>query len=372
MKEEYVIDLITRANLGLKLRQRKHHAQYRVAGGPGCRIPPVKAILARKDDEASESRAEEDENPRKKPKGVKYPPIRPNSQLLRVDDFACYPGASIYVDPNNLAYNVMLNKVDLAEGINIFYILQLVQCSSGFVVFCRWGRVGNNSGYAKPLHRGKRRAYSRVTYRDLKDAISAFAEKFRKHTGVSWKHVDKFEQQPGKYNMVELEGRMNPDEIAEEQPHENRNSSELPAPLQDFLKLIFDQEMMRRQMMDANIDLTKMPLGSLSQRQMEQGYHILQEITDILDGTRTVLDDQHRDTLLLDATSRFYIAIPHEFRSWQRPPVIRTCKPRLRFSSFLLACIGFRFFGLVANHLSFQGSIITHLKVVAVCHSNQK
>ncbi|EGD75200.1 poly polymerase [Salpingoeca rosetta] len=337
MKEEFITDLCGRSGPGLKLRQRKHHKKYRVDGKPGDKIPPVKAILEKeKKDEGGDDDDDDDddENPRKRAKGPKRPPITPGSQLLQVDQFARMKDANIYVDDDNLAYNVMLNKADISTGVNKFYIIQLIQQGAGFVMFCRWGRVGDNSGIMSGYNywgRGKPSYMSR-RFKSVDKATQGFAEKFEKQTGWPWADVDNFQHQPGRYNMVELEGQMSVEDAqakVEEATKTAKSASKQPgsvpkdltsklAPeVQDFVKLIFDKDMMRRSMADANIDLSKMPLGSLSQRQMKQ-------ILDILNGTRTVLDEKHKSTLLLDATNRFYTAIPHQFPTFRAPPVIST------------------------------------------------
>lgn len=85
------------------------------------------------------------------------------------------------------------------------------------------------------------------------------------------------------------------------------------------------------------LDLKKMPMGTLSKKQMKsgaekflvlaadppKGYACLKDLMAILDGTTEVLDAEHKSALLTDATNRFYNAIPHSFSRYSSPPVIR-------------------------------------------------
>jgi hypothetical protein len=43
-------------------------------------------------------------------------------------------------------------------------------------------------------------------------------------------------------------------------------------------RMIFDKKMMERQMQSQNLDLGKMPLGTLSKAQLDAGYEILRNI----------------------------------------------------------------------------------------------
>ena len=69
------------------------------------------------------------------------------------------------------------------------------------------------------------------------------------------------------------------------------------------------------------IDLTKMPLGKLSRKQIETAYKILSEVLNLikLDG-----DDSSQTTLttkFLDASNRFFTLIPHDF-GMNKPPLL--------------------------------------------------
>jgi poly [ADP-ribose] polymerase 1 len=84
------------------------------------------------------------------------------------------------------------------------------------------------------------------------------------------------------------------------------SKSTLPVPIQDIIRLIFDIETMKRQMVEFEIDLNKMPLGKISAKQIKQAFQVLNEI-------QTLIDNKGSNNLFLDASNRFYTLIPHDF-----------------------------------------------------------
>ncbi len=81
--------------------------------------------------------------------------------------------------------------------------------------------------------------------------------------------------------------------------------SKLPDQVQDFLKLIFNMQMMKKQMVEIGYDARKMPLGKLSKETVKAGYLALKKISDVLEG-KTKGD-------LFDLSSEFFTVIPHDF-----------------------------------------------------------
>ena len=63
------------------------------------------------------------------------------------------------------------------------------------------------------------------------------------------------------------------------------------------------------------IDLTKMPLGKLSRKQIESAYKILSEVQTM------VKEGSGSDTKYLDASNRFFTLIPHDF-GMNSPPIL--------------------------------------------------
>jgi len=79
---------------------------------------------------------------------------------------------------------------------------------------------------------------------------------------------------------------------------------------------------MQQQLEALSIDLEKMPLGGISDRQAQLGYAHLREVAEAL---RAPLPDAGAQAQrLLGLTNMFYNTIPHKFARKQTPPVIET------------------------------------------------
>jgi len=78
---------------------------------------------------------------------------------------------------------------------------------------------------------------------------------------------------------------------------------------------------MQQQMKELEIDTDKMPLGKLSKDQIKKGEKVLEEIEAEL--TNAEKDKRKpKQTLLVDATNRFYSHVPHYFPGGTRPTII--------------------------------------------------
>lgn len=49
----------------------------------------------------------------------------------------------------------------------------------------------------------------------------------------------------------------------------------LPEPVSDLIRLLFDKEMMKKQMVSLDIDIKKMPLGKISKKQILQVHNLI-------------------------------------------------------------------------------------------------
>eukprot|EP00730_Choanoeca_flexa_P002431 TRINITY_DN11049_c0_g2_i3.p1 TRINITY_DN11049_c0_g2~~TRINITY_DN11049_c0_g2_i3.p1 ORF type:complete len:900 (+),score=270.31 TRINITY_DN11049_c0_g2_i3:31-2700(+) len=324
LNEDYIHHLCNREGPGIALRDLSKAKAYLLAGKlPSKRTASSTSSSGKRT--ASQANAE--------PK--KRQPIKKGSPLLEVDQFG--PEGTIYVDDNNLAHNVKLIATDLKTGTNKFYIIQMIKLASGkrYAVFYRWGQVGDNSGVMAggwSYYGGGKDSFKQENYGSVAAALKGFGKKFKDKTGNNWAQVDSFKARPGKYTMVELAGQDDDDDddVSAKAAPKNKKAkksghkSQLAPPLADFIRLITDSKMMQNALAQAHIDLKKMPLGNVSHHQITTAYAILKEIVDVLDGHTAVVDDNHRDVLLLDASNRFYTTIPHVFPSYGAPPVIGT------------------------------------------------
>ncbi|KAJ2995448.1 Poly [ADP-ribose] polymerase 2 [Globomyces sp. JEL0801] len=187
-------------------------------------------------------------------------------------------------------YDAMLNQTDIKANANKFYILQLLQDKSGN----EWGRVGVNG------------QNSFTSYNNLASAKKQFMAKFK-----------------DKYFLIERDFSHN-DEIVEEKEEVKLNptiqtlpESKLNPQLKGLMELIFNMKMMEEQMNTMGYDAKKMPLGKLSKSNIQKGYNVLKQISDVLN--QVPMDGN----LLTDLSSEFYTIIPHAF-GFKKAPVINT------------------------------------------------
>ena len=78
---------------------------------------------------------------------------------------------------------------------------------------------------------------------------------------------------------------------------------------------MFDIERMKSAMLEFEIDLSKMPQGKLSKKQMETAYKILTEAQDM------IKTESGTESKFLDASNRFFTLIPHDF-GMRSPPLL--------------------------------------------------
>lgn len=76
------------------------------------------------------------------------------------------------------------------------------------------------------------------------------------------------------------------------------NKCSLAMPVQTLITTIFDIDVMKRTLLEFELDTEKMPLGKLSKRQINSGYKVLTELNKYIDqGTAN-------QNQIIDATNR--------------------------------------------------------------------
>lgn len=85
--------------------------------------------------------------------------------------------------------------------------------------------------------------------------------------------------------------------------------------MQDLICMLFDIDAMKRTMVEFELDLTKMPLGKLSKKQIEQAYSVLSQTQNLLNNNET------QEAKFVDISNQFYTLIPHDFGR-KSPPII--------------------------------------------------
>lgn len=94
--------------------------------------------------------------------------------------------------------------------------------------------------------------------------------------------------------------------------------SELPDSVQNLVQMCFDTHTMKDVMIELELDVRKMPLGKLSEQQIEKGFEILQEMTGALEKDASKIE-------FIALSNRFYTLIPHDYGA-ERPPVINSLR----------------------------------------------
>eukprot|EP01116_Phalansterium_solitarium_P005995 TRINITY_DN18306_c0_g1_i1.p1 TRINITY_DN18306_c0_g1~~TRINITY_DN18306_c0_g1_i1.p1 ORF type:complete len:810 (+),score=221.49 TRINITY_DN18306_c0_g1_i1:227-2656(+) len=219
------------------------------------------------------------------------------------------------LEEGKVVWDVMLNQTNVAQNNNKFYVIQLLEKDSGagWIVWTRWGRVGVA---------GQNR---RDICTSMADAKDGFRKKFQDKTGNSWDNRASFTKHAGKYDLVEIDYNTKDDEDDEEEVKPKKAEmvklpgSKIDKRVADLITLICNVRQMNEMLVELHIDVSKMPLGKLSKKQINKGYSILKEVEDILNsGTPSTAK-------LLDCANRFYTLIPHAF-GMKAPPVINSKK----------------------------------------------
>ncbi|DBB08231.1 TPA: Poly [ADP-ribose] polymerase 3 [Trebouxia sp. C0006] len=121
----------------------------------------------------------------------------------------------------------------------------------------------------------------------------------------------------GKYSLVDLDSFESPPKApGTDKPIPKVVSghahSKLELPTQQLMDLIFSDAMFQEAMQDFDIYTERLPLGQLSQEQVQRGYDVLERLRAALAGSGGSLER---------LSSEFYQVIPHSFGR-RRPPIL--------------------------------------------------
>ncbi|KAF9571014.1 Poly [ADP-ribose] polymerase 2 [Mortierella alpina] len=245
-------------------------------------------------------------------------------------DNRCYLSttSSVYVD-DEVAWNARLNQTNINANNNKFYLIQLLSSTTGeYAVFCHWGRVGAGG------------QTSTDKYSDLASAQQGFEKKYKEKTRNNWADRDNFVKHAGKYHLLPPDDGDSDDEDADEtqvkvkeekKQEEPIPESKLAPKVQDLMSLIFNTQMMNRQMKELDYDADKMPLGKLAKATILHGYEVLKKIS------RALNRPSNRNELS-ELSSEFYTVIPHNFGRYT-PPIIQDA-PTLKKKLEMLEALG--------------------------------
>lgn len=174
-----------------------------------------------------------------------------------------------------------------------------------------------------------------------------FNDKFKSKSGLSW---DKRGDPPKANKYAFIERSYEPDSEDEEEStdevkktevkKEDEPESTLAKPVQELMKLIFNQEYFANVMSDLNYDSAKLPLGKLSKTTITRGFQALKDLSALIDDPSLAISQY--GSSFPQATEQlsnlFFTIIPHSFGR-NRPPIIRT-DARLKKEIELLESLG--------------------------------
>ena len=200
-------------------------------------------------------------------------------------------------DFNGKYFSCTLNQSNLAHNNNKFYIIQLLQSDndSSYILFTRWGRVGVRGEF-------------QTANCNLENGIKLFMKKYKEKTSRGYKEIiidyssdnDEDEEKSKESNKES--------EINEE---EDKLKEELHKLLSDkvieFIKLIYNTNILNHQMKEIGYDSSKMPLGKLAKESLNKGYLILKDIE------KELKKKNPSRSNLTQLSSDFFTYIPHDF-----------------------------------------------------------
>ena len=197
--------------------------------------------------------------------------------------------------------------VDIVRGTNSYYKLQLLEHDKHSIcyMFRAWGRVGTSVGGNK-LEQFKRK----------EDAIAEFKFLYLDKTGNEWDERKTSSKKANKFYPLEIDyGEDDKENVKSRMAEKDYvSTSKLHTRIQNIIRLIFDIESMKRQMIEFEIDLNKMPLGKISANQIKQAFSVLNELNEHVKNSANY-------SLFVDASNRFYTLIPHDF-GMKKPPIL--------------------------------------------------
>ncbi|GFO18925.1 poly [ADP-ribose] polymerase [Plakobranchus ocellatus] len=229
-----------------------------------------------------------------------------NGQLVRDEDMGRY-------------FDVLMTRVDVKRGdwgLYNFYQIQLVFQPSKklYILFTQWGRIEDDG------------QFQHTPFTDREEAVKEFAKVFREKSGNKWADINRYEQKPGKYRLVEDIARQAPPALKDVDIDLSSNvASMLPKHLQNVINILMDPEAIQFSMKNIRgLDTKSLPFGQLNEERLLQGQKLLQQIELLVDeidkykekskkeDPSTEEKDAHKKNLekVADLSNDYYHVIP--------------------------------------------------------------
>lgn len=186
---------------------------------------------------------------------------------------------------NNNYLNCTLNQTDIKTNKNKYYIIQLIDDNGKTYIYTRYGRIGEQG---------------KIDYKSAN--INQFLTLFKSKTGNNW-GCD-FVKKPGKYFLTEI-------------IYDNKNDNNLIVPQSmPVIKSILDEpifkliqmlsniNMFTQSIVSYDIDTKKLPLGKISNNQLDHALDVL----------NTLINNLLDKSVVNNLSSEFYTCIPMDFK----------------------------------------------------------
>jgi poly [ADP-ribose] polymerase len=203
-------------------------------------------------------------------------------------------------------YSCTLNQTDLTKNKNKFYIIQLLKSSASYIVFIRYGRIGENGT---------------ITYKTFSDSASGekyFCEQFKKKTGNIFN--SQFIKKQGKYFLTELE-TPELDEKSDISENDEDLDDNMDEEIKYLINLISNEDMLSNTLVCLNIDPKKLPLGKISKKQLDKAKEILLELKNIVKTDNAKIESEILDNIT-ELSSEYYTYVPSSTKRNVAPPLL--------------------------------------------------
>lgn len=226
-----------------------------------------------------------------------------------IDERCNYKNGELVVH-NNEVYSCTLNQTDIKTNKNKFYIMQLLKDGKRWVLYKRYGRIGEPGKVIED------------PYSSEASGRTAFEKQFKSKTKNAWSKKDDFKKYSGKYFLSEISYEEVKD--VPDKPNTNIPDSKLEPKVVELLKMLSNIDMIKQTLVELEIDTKKLPLGKITKRQINKAKKLLQSLSSKVSakgGTLTAKDKQTLLDEITDLSSEYYTLIPLACGR-RKPPVI--------------------------------------------------
>jgi poly [ADP-ribose] polymerase len=231
-----------------------------------------------------------------------------------IDEWCTIPNAVIHK-----SYECVLCDVDIAKNSNKFYIMQIVETGPSFVLYTRYGRIGEKG------------VISNDRFDVAWSAIQKFCSKYYAKTGNKW-DSGSFIEKKGKYIKMDIEHPTI--ETATVDPSTDPGGAKmtrtLPPEVEDIIKTISNKETMKTTLKRMNVDTERLPLGKLKKGQIMQAEDVLSLIKQYIskEGIDSLkmfgANKDFAQKRVEELSSKFWTLIPRASKRTEKPVVIST------------------------------------------------